>query len=72
MTREKALEVSRLVLRIEELELQKDEISNLPVHLSERLSHKKNGYGIVYELAMEMFSQEDLDDLVAVIQIKLE
>ena len=52
--------------------LQKDEISNLPVHLSERLSHKKNGYGIVYELAMEMFSQEDLDDLVAVIQIKLE
>jgi len=71
MTKEKVLVASRLLQRIENLEMQLDEVDNFNVNLAERVSSKDTPYPLNYEFSMEIYEREDIEDFKEIINKKI-
>jgi len=71
MTREKAYEILRALERVNDLEMQIDEISNIPAYSADKLSLRK-GANMPHCMVLEAWSTSDIEDLVSVIQTKLD
>ena len=72
MERKKALLANRLLTRVEELEMQLSAIENLPTYSAEDKADMSMPYPILFGVISESWSEEDIEDLKAVVQIKLD
>lgn len=70
MDRKKALEATFLLQRIEQLEMQKDELEHHEVYTNDIKDYKEDPYPSYIHLPL--YSKEDIEDLIAVVQAKLD
>jgi len=70
MKRETALKATFLLNRIEQLEMQIEELENHEAYTDDLKDYKEDPYPSYIRLPM--YDKQDIDDLVAVVQVKLD
>jgi len=70
MKRETALKATFLLNRIEQLEMQIEELENHEAYTDDIKDYKEDPYPSYIHLPM--YDEQDIDDLVAVVQVKLD